>query len=506
MNGVYIDYFLIFCYLLLLFFIVIKYAKGKTNFSDFFKSGGNLHWIWIAVSLLGTNIQIEYIIASASNGFSYGMALGSFEWIGAIVLIFTALYIVPYFLTAGVSTLPEYLEYRYGRSLRLVYAILFILVNLTMIMLILNSSATFLENLFGIYKEITIVTVTVIGGMIIYSGGMKVKLRLDLVVICCFIVAGMAMLIFCFVKTDGLKNFYEHSDGKLRGIFPADHKILPWTDALTGGLWMTAIFYFGFFPPIAQSFLTSNSLSEAQKGLMFASCVKMLLPFIMIVPGIVGYELFAEQITNPDFALPVVIKNVVPLGLQGLILAGYIGTLFTTYSSFLQSTATIFALDILGGVTTRNPGTDALVVKARKAIPAFVLISICFGAIFKPSEAIFSYSQMVMTCVSPIAATVFLFAIFSRKTPAIAAHICTYAGFPLFFLIHSEMDITRLNKALLLFAILSITMLTFRILFPLGESVTMPEKLKVKFERNLAVVIWGIFILTIGASIYAILI
>jgi solute:Na+ symporter, SSS family len=159
MELVYIDYLLILAYLLLLAFIIFKYAAGQKKFPDFFNAGGNLHWIWIAVSLLGTNIQIEYILASAANGFTHGLAFGSFEWIGSFVLIGTALYIVPYFLRAGVLTLPEYLEYRYDKNLRRIYAAVFIVVNLLMIILILNVSAIFIEKLFDIKRELTIVTV-----------------------------------------------------------------------------------------------------------------------------------------------------------------------------------------------------------------------------------------------------------------------------------------------------------------------------------------------------------
>lgn len=515
MELVYLDYLLILAYLLLLAFIIFRYAAGEKKFPDFFNAGGNLHWIWIAVSLLGTNIQIEYILASAANGFTHGLAFGSFEWIGSFVLIGTALYIVPFFLRAGVLTLPEYLEYRYDKNLRRIYAGLFIIVNLLMIILILNVSAIFIEKLFDIKRELTIVTVPVIGGMIIYAGGLKVKLRLDLIVISFFLIAGIALSVFCFIKTGGIKNFFDHADGKLAGIYPMENKDLPWTGVFLGGLWLTCTFYFAFFPPIAQGFLASNSLSEAQKGLLFTATVKLLLPFIMILPGIVGYELFSDQITHPDFTLPVVIKNVVPIGLQGLILAGYIGTLFTTYNSFLNSTSTIFTLDILGITKKLHKEGIDLVGISRKFIPVFVGLSVIIGIIFKPTDVIFHYSQLLIAAVAPLVTAIFLFALFSRKTPTFAAYICTLVGFPLFFGLKMLLEsgsikwlpsISLLNLSGIVFLMLFGLMGILRIAFPLKERVVVPERIKVKFERNLAVVIWSIFILTLIISIYSILI
>lgn len=505
MNAVTLDYFLIIAFLLLLTYIFLKNVVGIKAVNDIFKGGRNLRWIWIAVSLLGTNIQIEYILASASNGFTHGLALGSFEWMGSIALLYTAIYIVPFFLSSGVLTLPEYLEYRYGRKLRMIYSVIFMLVNLVMIMLILNSSATFLDKLFGIHPELTIIAVSVVGGVIIYLGGMKGKLKLDMVVIFTFLASGLAVLIFCFVKTGGIDHFHAHADGRLTSLFPADAKVLPWT-SVVAGLTVTATFYHAFLPPIAQSFLAADSLSEAQKGLMFASTVKLLLPFILIVPGIIGYELFSTQISHPDFALPVVIQNVVPAGLRGLILTGYIGTLFTTYNSFLNSTSTIFTLDLYGKVTRDNPPTEKLIAVKQKFIPVFVIISILLGTVFKPSEVIFSYSQMLITHIAPMTTCVFLFALFSRRTPPAAAYVSTVLGIPLMFFFHSwlKLDLPMLNLSAITFLILAVMMGGIRFFFPLKEKVIMPEKLKVKFERNLIVVIWGIFILSVTAAIYVI--
>lgn len=501
MELSYLDYSLILVFLFVLAVVFIRNVSGGiSGFSDFFKGGGNLHWIWIAVSLLGTNIQIEYILASASNGFSYGIALGSFEWIGSFVLIITAIYIIPYFLTTGVTTLPEYLEYRYDRPLRLIYAVVFMIINFVMIILILNSSSIFLEKLFGIHREVTIIGVAIVGGVIIYLGGMKGKLRLDLIVICSFLVAGVIMLVFSLIETDGIKNFSDHSDGRLKAILPADNKILPWTGL--SGVWVTAMFYFGFFPPIAQAFLVSNSLSEAQKGLLFASSVKLFLPFIMIIPGIVGYELFASQIEHPDFTLPVVIQNIIPSGIQGIILAGYIGTLFTTYNSFLNSSASIFTLDILAKVNKNSPPKDEHIRLFRRFIPVFVIMSILFGTVFKPTEEIFHYSQLLINYFAPIIASVFVFAIFSRRTPSIAAYASTITGIPLFYFTDSALGLPLLDTSALVFVLLCGMMGAIRVFYGLESKVILPEKLKVKFERNLAVVIWGIFILTCGTSIY----
>lgn len=491
--------------LFVLFIVLVIYRGFRNGVTDpgFLNAGGKLHWLTICASIIGTNIAFEYILSSAGNGYSVGFAYASYEWGAIIIMIISALYFIPKFIQIGVLTLPEYLEHRFNKKARFLMAILFVCMQFGMLLPSLLANSIFLEKVFFIPRIVTIGAIALVGSLILVAGGMRSKLRVDVVVFFLFIITSIIILTAGFIKLEGLNNFVELADDKLNVLLPMDHEVLPWTSVFIGGLWIVHVKYWAFLQPIAQTALASGSLSQTQKGYLAAATMKLITPVFIIVPGIMAYEMYGTEIVSQDMAFPVFIQNTIPGYLSGFIAITYLGIMITCYMGYLNATAVILSLDIV------NPAFKSFgIVKDRILITrlsTFVLmvLSIIMTYYLKLNGTIFEITQTLLLSITPISSSVFLFAIFSRKTPSFAPIIVMIIGIPAFFAVKAWLSVSMLDVSGITFVILAGFIGLSRVFFPLGKSVLMPEKYAVKFERNLAVTIWSIFILTSLLGLYS---
>jgi solute:Na+ symporter, SSS family len=501
-----LDYILIALFFLFVIFIIFKGFRKDHTFPSFFNAGGKLTWLMIGVSILGTNIGFGYIMNSASNGYSAGLAYGSYEWTASFVMIIVALYFVPYFLRIGVLTLPEYLEYRFNRTCRIFMAGIFLVLQVGLIIPILISNGIFIEYFWGIPKIISLPFIALTGGAIVYSGGLASKVRLDLVVFFLFFASALVVLVLCLVDVKGISNLIDLADGRLEVALPETDKELPWTSVFLGGLWILHLQYWAFFQPMAQTVLASASLSQAQKGLLFAATAKLFTPILMIIPGIVGYEMYSSQFTTIEHILPVVIKNVVPYSMAGIIIIGYMSTMFSTFAGYAHATAAIFTNDLFQHLVPEGSKEKKLVKVAKASTVAFVMISVLSAYFIVPDGTLWKFTDILLLAFAPVSASVFLFALFSKRTPAKGAIVVMIVGIPVFFIFKEYLPFSAIDISGFTCLVMCGILMVFRVFFPLPVPVVMPEKFEVKFERNLLVEIWGIFIITAVFAIYALLI
>jgi solute:Na+ symporter, SSS family len=494
---------------LFLIFLIYLFITGFRNAgsSQYYNAGGKLPWFTICASIMGANITFEYILSSAANGFTTGLAYASFEWGASFVIIFTALYFIPKFMQVGILTLPEYLEHRYSKNVRTLTSVFFILTQFGMMVPILHANAIFLEKMFMVPKAVTIIFVAVFSGAIIYSGGLGSKVKLDKVVFILFLISALSVLYFSLRSTEGIHVFMENAHGRLKVILPSSHPVVPWTSVLIGGLWVLHVHYWTFFQPIAQTALASESLSETQKGFLAVASFKLFTPFLMIIPGIVAYEWLDAKVVDNDLALPGLLMFILPKGIiTGVIAVGYMATMFSSYASYLNATSNICSLDIVQTFIPAETRQEKSVMITRICTVAFIILSVTAAVTFETKGALFNYTQIIFACVTPISTSIFLFAIFSRKTPSVAPVVVLLTGIPLFFILKEHLTLSVINLSGLTFLILSAFMGICRIAVPLKNRVEMPEKFAVKFERNLIVVIWSIFVLTAVFALYTIFI
>lgn len=307
-----------------------KSRKEKTG-EDYFLAGRGLKWWLIGFSLIAANISSEQFVGMSGNAASHiGMAIASYEWMAAITLVVVAFGFLPYFLRAGIYTMPEFLEYRYNAAARIIMAVATLFIYMLLLGAVTYSGALTIETMtqeMGMSYVPTILQASVVIGLIamlyVAAGGLKACAWADLIQGSALIVGGAVIMIFAFkmlgnvesasfvenvstgevgrkVFTEGqgaMSRFYELNKPRLNMFLPSSDATLPWT-ALLIGLWIPNFYYWGLNQYITQRTLGSASLAEGQKGIVFSAFMKLLIPFVIVIPGIIAFNLFAGEMKN----------------------------------------------------------------------------------------------------------------------------------------------------------------------------------------------------------------
>lgn len=306
-----------------------KSRHEKTS-EDYFLAGRGLKWWLIGFSLIAANISSEQLVGMSGNAASHvGLAIASYEWMAAITLVVVAFAFLPYFLRAGIYTMPEFLEYRYNAASRTIMAVATLLIYMVLLGSVTYSGALTVNTMAGkMGYDVSIATASLVIGIIamvyVAAGGLKACAWADLIQGSALILGGAIVMFFAFKKlgatTDelafvenvktgavGLKTFaqdtgtidrfLELNKVRMNMFLPKDDKVLPWT-ALLLGLWIPNFYYWGLNQYITQRTLASESLAEGQKGIMFSAFMKLLIPFVVVFPGIIAFNLFAKDMQD----------------------------------------------------------------------------------------------------------------------------------------------------------------------------------------------------------------
>ena len=446
-------------YCLLILFIglyVSREKKGKVKSAeDYFLAGKSLPWWAIGASLIAANISAEQFIGMSGSGFALGLAIASYEWMAAITLLIVGKYFLPIFIEKGLYTIPEFIEKRFSTELKTILAIfwiaLFVFVNLTTV-LYLGGLA--LDTVMGTGDGSILINAII--GLALFAaayslwGGLAAVAWTDVVQVIVLIFGGLMMTYFALVNLadggsalDGLRYVYETVPERFSMILSKGEIITPngndaWFDlpglaVLIGGMWVANLYYWGFNQYIIQRTLAAKSLEEGQKGIAFAAFLKLLIPIFVVLPGIIVYvmnldasgalavESFDQgfigtngSIVN-DNAAPWLIKEVIPVGLKGLILAALAAAIVSSLASMVNSTSTIFTMDIYKSMINKNADDKSLVKVGRVAGLFALIIAIIIAPQLKSLGQVFQYIQEYTGVVSPGILAVFLMGLFYKK-------------------------------------------------------------------------------------------
>ena len=461
-------------YCLLILFIglyVSREKKGKVKSAeDYFLAGKSLPWWAIGASLIAANISAEQFIGMSGSGFALGLAIASYEWMAAITLLIVGKYFLPIFIEKGLYTIPEFIEKRFSTELKTILAIfwiaLFVFVNLTTV-LYLGGLA--LDTVMGT-GDGSILINSIIGLALFaaaYSlwGGLAAVAWTDVVQVIILIFGGILMTLIALTYVtpsgdiiDGLIYVYNAVPERFSMILSKGEIMIPdkivsgeiiykdaWFDlpgiaVLIGGMWIANIYYWGFNQYIIQRTLAAKSIREAQKGIAFAAFLKLIIPIFVVLPGIIAYVINMDKETNSiiienlpngfisadgsilnDNAAPWLINNYIPVGVKGLILAALAAAIVSSLASMLNSTSTIFTMDIYKAIINTKAEDKTLVNVGRIT----VLISLAIAMWIAPNLGnigqVFIYIQEYTGVVSPGILAVFLTGIFWKKTTNNAA-------------------------------------------------------------------------------------
>ena len=459
MNISTVDIVVFSSYCLLILFIglyVSREKKGKEKSAeDYFLAGKSLPWWAIGASLIAANISAEQFIGMSGSGFALGLAIASYEWMAAITLLIVGKYFLPIFIEKGLYTIPEFIEKRFSTELKTILAIfwiaLFVFVNLTTV-LYLGGLA--LDTVMGSGDGSILINAII--GLALFAaayslwGGLAAVAWTDVVQVIVLIFGGLMMTYFALVNLgdggsaiDGLKYVYETVPERFSMILSKGEIITPngndaWFDlpglaVLIGGMWVANLYYWGFNQYIIQRTLAAKSLEEGQKGIAFAAFLKLLIPIFVVLPGIIVYVMNLDAsgalavssldqgfigengaIIN-DNAAPWLIKEIIPVGLKGLILAALAAAIVSSLASMVNSTSTIFTMDIYKSIINKNADDKSLVRVGRIAGLVALIVAILIAPQLKSLGQVFQYIQEYTGVVSPGILAVFLMGLFYKK-------------------------------------------------------------------------------------------
>ncbi|PDH54127.1 MAG: sodium/glucose cotransporter [Cryomorphaceae bacterium MED-G11] len=467
MNGTFefLDYLIFGLYAVTILAIGLWVSRDKDgkqkNAEDYFLASKSLPWWAVGTSLIAANISAEQFIGMSGSGFALGLAIASYEWMAAITLLVVGKYFLPIFIEKGLYTIPEFIEKRFSTNLKTILAIfwiaLFVFVNLTTV-LFLGGKA--LDTIIGV-GDGSILLNSIIGlGLFAaaYSlwGGLASVAWTDVIQVVILIFGGLLMTYFALANVtdsgsfvDGMKYVYEKAPERFSMILSKGEIIKPnggdaWWDlpglaVLIGGIWVANLYYWGFNQYIIQRTLAAKSLAEGQKGIVFAAFLKLIIPVIVVLPGIIAYVMnlddsgmltatsvdpgfigAAGNIAN-DNAAPWLIKNFIPSGVKGLILAALAAAIVSSLASMLNSTSTIFTMDIYRSHFNKNASDAQMVFVGRITAVVALIIAILIAPQLGSLGQVFIFIQEYTGVVSPGILAVFLMGLFYKKATNNAA-------------------------------------------------------------------------------------
>jgi SSS family solute:Na+ symporter len=485
--------------------ISLYFSRREETGEDYFLAGRGLTWWLIGFSLIASNISTEHFVGMAGKGFGgVGLAIASYEWIAAITMVIVAWYFLPKFLRSGIFTMPEFLEYRFSRTARSIMAFYLMVAYVVVAMTtVLYSGAIALKALFGLDLVAGIWLIGLIAGAYTTYGGLKAVVWTDLFQGAALLLGGLLVTVIGFGAIGGVGRFLEVGGPKLHVLLPADHPELPWT-ILIGGIWVPNFFYWGLNQFITQRTLGSKSLAEGQRGIVFAALLKLIIPFIIVFPGIMAFELYGSQITDANQAYPFLIKNLLPDGLTGIMFAALFGAVLSSLDSMLNSASTIFTIDLYKQHINPEVSPHRMVAIGRIATVVFVLIACLWAPLLEHIPSVFDYIQMFWGFISPGILCVFLFGLFVKRTPPAAAVATLLLSLPVygFFLWRAPFSYT--NNMGYAFLVLAIVTAVFTLLRPLARPVELPQRVSLDLTPARRIKLYGSLVIAATVALYVI--
>jgi len=462
-----LDYIIFAAYGLLILSVglwVSRSKKGvKKNAEDYFLAGKSLPFWAVGASLIAANISAEQFIGMSGSGFAIGLAIATYEWMAALTLIVVAKFFLPVFINQGLFTIPQFIEKRFNTNLKTILAIfwvaLFIFVNLTSV-LFLGAKAldTILGNGDGSMMIYFIIGLACFAAAYSIWGGLSAVAWTDVIQVVLLVVGGFITTLIALdhVTPDGgifagLDHIYNTAGEKFHMILKRDDPQfmnLPGIGVLIGGMWVANLYYWGFNQYIIQRALAAKSLREAQKGLAFAAFLKLLLPIFVVIPGIIAFVMFTQPAgtaiidgVRPDFlrpdgsinydiSYPWLIKSFIPTGIKGLVVAALTAAIVSSLASMLNSTSTIFTMDIYKPYISKKTDGSDLVPVGRIAVMAALIIAVLLAPALDTMPQMFQYIQEYTGIVSPGILAVFMMGLFWKKANSKGAIIGVISSIP----------------------------------------------------------------------------
>jgi len=485
-------------YALVLAFSFFK-SRGEKDSTGYFLGGRSLPWWLIGISIVAANISTEQMVGMAGQGAGdVGLAVSAWQLTGSLGIVLIAFTLLPRFLRAGIYTIPEYLEYRYNAAARSIMALFTVVIYITVLMTaVLYSGGLTLSTIFGMDLARAVWVVGIIAGIYTTWGGLKAVAWADLFQGIALIAGGLITFFIGLHACGGWGSFAAANADKLHMVLPATHTGLPWTGVVSG-MWIVILYYCGLNQFIVQRNLAAKTLRDGQLGVIFAGALWLLVPFAIVMPGIMAGQLYAGQLTKPDEAYPMLIKSLIPAGLRGFMLAAIAGAVISSLASMMNSASTIFTMDVYHRLIDRNASQRLLVLIGRVMTVVCVLV----GCSLAPRLAdpkfggVFQFIQQFQGYIWPGVVAAFVFGILVPQAPGSAGVAALVSG-PLIYGLFQKFagNLHFLIQVAITFQLVLLIMGLLTFFKPLPEPKRLPERTDIELRTEPMVIACGLTVI-----------
>src|SRR5437868_6446864 len=425
-----LDLAIIGVYFLIVFCIGLYFARKERTSTDYFLASRDIGWFFIGASLFVSNISTGHFIGLSGTGASSGLAVGHFEWLACIMLLILGWVFVPFYLRTNVFTMPEFLERRFNRQCAVYLAAISIIAYIfTKISVQLYAASVVLERIAGWSLVKTAVVLVIATGIYTIAGGLAAVIYTDTVQTLILITGAVALTVIGLHRVGGIEHLRTMvPEGYFHMIKPASDPSFPWTGIFFGAP-ILGIWYWCTDQVIVQRVLSARDEGHAKAGTIFAGFLKILPVFMLVLPGIIAYALFPDQVVKPDYAYPTLVLNLLPTGLVGLVMAALLAAVMGAMSSVFNSASTLVTLDFYKKIRPQS-SENQLVNFGRIATGIMVLLGLLWVPfIHYISSQLYIYLQSVQAYISPPISACFILGILWPRLNGSGAITSLLTGF-----------------------------------------------------------------------------
>ncbi len=470
--------------------------KERTG-EDYFLGGRGLVWPMIGLSIVAANISTEQLVGMAGQGAGdVGLAVSNWQLAGSVGIIVIAFTLMPRFLKAGIYTMPEFLERRFSPATRAIMAgytvVIYVAILLTSVF---YSGGLTIHKIFDVPLWMGVAALALAATAYTAWGGLKAVAVADLFFGAALLGGGAYAFFTGLDAVGGWSVFADANADRLHMIKPASDPNLPWTGVI-GGMWIVLIYYCGLNQFIVQRALAAKSLGHAQSGMVFAAALWLLVPFFIVMPGIISSQLYADELgigtadAAADEAFPTLIRNLIPSGVRGFIFAAIAGAVISSLASMLNSASTLFTMDVYKQHIRRDATDTRLLWIGRVAVLAFVAIGATLATILDQLpgfDGVFNFIQQFQGYIWPGTVAAFLGGLALKRAPAIAGTSALLIGPAAYGALQFSQNthgIHFLLQTLIAFAVCIAAMIVLTLAAPSPEKWDLPANAKVELHTS----------------------
>ena len=425
-----LDISIIIGYLIFVVLLGLYFGAKHKDAEDYFLAGRNLTWPLIGFSLFASNMSSNSLVGLTGAGFKDGFSVFSYEWMAVLVLIIFAVFLLPYYLTNKISTVPEYLEKRFNYFTRAYSSGIAIILNVFVdVAATLYAGGILIQLIFPQFELWQIIVIlSVIAGLYTISGGLSAVVYTDAIQAIILILGSMMITYIAWHESGGFAEVMKVTEPTHIDIIkPVSDEALPWPGLFTGVL-LLGFYFWGTNQYITQRTLASRSKAEGQWGAMFAGLLKLSILFVMIFPGVFARVLYPEwDTTQMDRLYPTMLFDLLPVGVLGLVLAGFIAALMSSIDSGLNSVSTLFTMDFYQKMYPEK-STKELMKVGRWVTLIIMIIATAWAPQIVHFEKLWDYLQQALSWFCPPVLALFIVGLFWKGANSRGALWCIVVG------------------------------------------------------------------------------